>query len=145
MNEVNLSVTRKQFGKYDAKLHVQPANAPSPKHLANPLTEGEYVIMDCANRATTAKEFVTFMAAATPMKVQHDVVLRRFKQDAMQLKARGYTTAQVRDEKAAWIMRWMDRMMKIVGLPEPYVVAWMRGMGMINKKGLLAVEFGGTP
>lgn len=144
MNTVNLSVTRAQFGENDKRLYEKPVG--TLEHLENPVTPAEAWMQGLLVSCTTPKEFVTRLEEHAPHRVQREHLLAQMRNDGQRLKAvHGLSSAQVRDQKALFVARWVDRMHALVGIPRPWMRAWMKALGMIDKKGHLVVEFGGDP
>lgn len=143
--KIDLSVTRAQFAGHDHELHMVPVEGAVPQHLANPLNKSEIWMIEVLKTSATAREFVDRLCADAPAEVQRDHLLKQLADDGRRMKAAGATSAQVRDAKARFMVRFVDRMQKRIGMPLPWIKLWMKTVGIMNKKGKLVVEFGGNP
>jgi hypothetical protein len=143
VRKTKLSVTRAQFGDNDRNLYFAPSTA--PEHLTHPLTDHEIIVKSLLMDCPDVEAFIKRATDRWPGSELADALLERFARDGAQLKAKGLSSAEVRELKGRLLLRWAHRMTEVLGMPTPWVKKWMRVMGCYNAKGKLKVEFGGTP
>lgn len=144
MNDINLSVVRAQYGENDGRLWMKPAG--TPQHLTNPLTPVEVRILEHLKDSKSVEEFLGKVYGDVPPMAQRRALLAAMRAHGKMLKAQQRRTSRdIRDLKATFVFRWMERMNKVLGIPLPWLERWIRDVGIKNAKGNLAVEFGGDP